>query len=235
MNGRLTTPEEAYSAADDGTGQVMGASASFVCPYCAAFAQHLWGTVGKLNLVFAGNTFSSRSIYDGEILVVACCQVCKREAVFLNRKLIAPNKVDAPLPSADIPQEIASDFEEARQIAHTSPRGAAALLRLAIQKLCPILGATKSEINAAIGELVLAGKITADLQRALDSVRVIGNEAVHPGVMDLQDDLPTVLSLFHLVNFVIEKGITEPKKIAEIYGSLPPNKLAGIVNRDADK
>jgi len=131
-----------------------------------------------------------------------------------------------------MPEEVLEDYEEARQILSKSPRGAAALLRLVIQKLCPFLGATKPDINGAIGELVSAGKITPALQQALDTVRVIGNEAVHPGTLDLSDDLDTATALFGLINFIVEKAITEPKQIGQLYQSLPAGKLAGIAQRD---
>lgn len=134
-----------------------------------------------------------------------------------------------------MPAEIVSDYLEAGQILSRSPRGAAALLRLAIQKLCPLLGATKKDINAAIGELVSQGTITTSIQQALDSVRVIGNEAVHPGQMDLKDDADTAASLFRLLNFIVEKAITEPKQVASIFAGLPPSKLAAIAERDAQK
>jgi hypothetical protein len=131
-----------------------------------------------------------------------------------------------------MPEDLKADFEEARLIYADSPRGAAALLRLVLQKLCPHIGATKPGINDAIAELVKSGTISAALQQALDSVRVIGNEAVHPGELDLRDDAATVLTLFRLVNFIVEKAITEPKAVAAIYGALPPGKRAGIEERD---
>ena len=61
---------------------------------------------------------------------------------------------------------------------------------------------------------------------------MIGNEAVHPGVLDLRDDKETALALFSLVNFIIEKMISEPKEIDAIYASLPANKIKGIESRD---
>jgi hypothetical protein len=134
-----------------------------------------------------------------------------------------------------MPEEITADYLEAGQILSRSPRGAAALLRLAIQKLCPILGATKSDINGAIGELVEAGRINPSIQQALDTVRVIGNEAVHPGTLDLKDGHAMALALFNLVNFIIAKAITEPRQLQELYSSLPPAKLAGIAQRDAPR
>jgi hypothetical protein len=67
---------------------------------------------------------------------------------------------------------------------------------------------------------------------ALDSVRVIGNEAVHPGQIDLRDTPEIAMSLFGLVNFIVEKMITEPKEIDAFYGALPATKLDQIAKRD---
>lgn len=59
---------------------------------------------------------------------------------------------------------------------------------------------------------------------------MIGNEAVHPGSLDLRDDRETANKL---VNFITHKMITEPKEIDDIYGALPVDKLEGIKKRDA--
>lgn len=164
---------------------------------------------------------------------MARCSACEGESVFADGRVIYPDTVDAPIAADDMPDDILPDFQEARRIYAISPRGAAALLRLVIQKLCPLIGATSKDINGAIGELVAKGTIPPAVQQALDSVRVIGNEAVHPGTMDLKDDHETAKSLFGLINFIVEKAIKEPKQIAEIYSGLPANKLAGIAQRDA--
>lgn len=96
-----------------------------------------------------------------------------------------------PEPHEDLPQELIADYNEARSIAHLSPRGAAALLRLLVQKLCKHLGASGSNINDDIAYLVKIG-IPIDVQKAFDIVRIIGNEAVHPGTIDIRDDKETV-------------------------------------------
>ena len=148
--------------------------------------------------------------------------------------MIHPQQSTAEPPSPDLPAEVAVDFEEARRISSQSPRGAAALLRLCLQKLCRHLGEPGANINADIASLVAKG-LPTKVQQALDSVRVIGNEAVHPGSLDLRDDSDTVNRLFRLVNFIADKMISEPREIDELYGSLPPDKLAGIVKRDGTK
>ncbi|SRR6266487_255072 len=139
-----------------------------------------------------------------------------------------------PDAALDIPPEILIDYNEARNVFKHSPRASAALLRLAIQKLCKHLGQPGKNINDDIAALVKAG-LPVRIQQSLDIVRVIGNNAVHPGELDLRDDQGTVLSLFKLVNFIIEEMITRPKEIEEIYNKLPENARKGIESRDRAK
>ncbi|MBY3416768.1 DUF4145 domain-containing protein [Rhizobium laguerreae] len=141
---------------------------------------------------------------------------------------------DAPLPNADLPPEIKADYIEASSILNLSPRGAAALIRLCIQKLCKELGEKGKDINVDVGELVKKG-LSVKVQQALDAVRVIGNSAVHPGKIDLTDDRLTAETLFRLLNVIAEKMISEPKHIDEIYASLPDTALAAIEKRDKVK
>src|SRR5438128_32905 len=137
---------------------------------------------------------------------------------------------DRPPGNPDLPSDVRLDYEEARAIAAKSPRGAGALLRLAIQKLCTQLGGSGENLNADIALLVKNG-LPAAVQKSLDAVRVIGNESVHPGTIDLRDDPSTVETLFRLVNFVAEKMITDPAEIEAIYGELLPEKRKQIEKR----
>jgi hypothetical protein len=105
------------------------------------------------------------------------------------------------------------------------------VLRLAIQKLCAILGGAGKNINEDIASLVRKG-LPVQVQQALDAVRVIGNEAVHPGQVEVSDNPEIAATLFRLVNFIAEKMISEPTAIEQLYGSLPPEKLAAIQKGD---
>lgn len=148
--------------------------------------------------------------------------------------MIAPNICSAPLPNEDIPSSCRDDYLEAREIAAMSPKGAAALLRLCIQKLCLELGEQGHDINHDIASLVSKG-LPASLQKAFDVVRIIGNNAVHPGKISVGDKPEIVVKLFDLVNIIIDNRITQPRHIEALYDTLPEGPKAAIVKRDNPK
>jgi hypothetical protein len=131
-----------------------------------------------------------------------------------------------------MPANVVEDYEEARAILARSPRGACALLRLAVQKLCVDLGEPGKNLNDDIGALVKRG-LLPHVQQALNGVRVIGNEAMHPGEIDLRDDQTTASALFGAINIIVEQLITAPKHAEALYGALPESKRAAIEERDA--
>ena len=159
------------------------------------------------------------------------CYNCKRFAVWIGDYLLFPANKPGVLPNPDLPENIVRDFEEARGIVNASPRGAAALLRLCIQKLCQHLGESGKNIDDDIASLVSKG-LNPRVQQSLDIVRVIGNEAVHPGVMDLKDDRDTAMRLLELVNAITDQMLSHPKAIEEMYAKLPEEKRKAIAKRD---
>jgi len=232
-----TTAQSAFNAQrKSDRGIPIGVSAKFVCPYndCRTYAVHQWGYVSGLS-VHLGSGSSYRALGNVPVVSFSLCDACGRESVYIGDNLVLPAESDAPAPAEDLPAKLIDDFEEARAILPRSPRGSSALLRLVIQKLLPHLGATKKGIDEAIGELVQKGTIKTPIQRALDTVRVIGNESVHPGEMDLKDDRETALALFRIINLIVETAITEPKRLDALYASLPKSKLEGIEKRDGPK
>jgi hypothetical protein len=100
----------------------------------------------------------------------------------------------------DTPDTVKVDFDEARSVFGRSPRSSAALLRLSIQRICIHLGLPGKNLNEDIGKLVAAG-LPIEIQQSLDIVRVVGNNQVHPGTLDVRDDPETAEHLFELVNF----------------------------------
>ncbi len=120
-------------------------------------------------------------------------------AVWVHNSLLFPKEKAGINPNQDLPEDIIHDFEEARSIIGESPRGAAALLRLCVQKLCVHLKEKGKSIDEDIASLVAKG-LNPLVQKSLDIVRVVGNEAVHPGVIDLNDNRDIANKLLSLIN-----------------------------------
>jgi len=131
-----------------------------------------------------------------------------------------------------MPDDVREAYDEAASVVDRSPRSAAALLRLGVQLLCVHLGQPGENLNDDIAALVRQDLPTT-IQQALDVVRVVGNNAVHPGEMDVRDDRQTATALFGLVNHVVDRMISEPKRIAELTSKLPIGVQEAIVKRDA--
>lgn len=156
----------------------------------------------------------------------------QKYSLWINEKMVYPLTGNVELANPDLPEDIKNDYNEAKGIVNISPRGAAALLRLAVQKLCIHLGEKGTNINDDIKNLVKKG-LPETMQQALDSVRVIGNNAVHPGTIDLNDDIEIAYALFGFVNIICETLISQPKKVKEYYEKyIPENIRNGIEKRD---
>jgi len=191
-------------------------SPSFYCPHCRVLAQQTW------------HGFTARLQGDG---VTGICMHCGKPTLWYEGKLIYPDVLSTPPPNSDIDEDIRRDYEEAASIINKSPRGAAALLRLCVQKLCIQLGEKGKKIDDDIASLV-KNSLPLRVQQALDIVRVIGNNAVHPGQIDLKDDRETALKLFALINMIAQIMITQPKEVDALYNTLPQTSLDAIQHRD---
>lgn len=93
------------------------------------------------------------------------------------------------------------------------------------------LGESEKDINAAIASLVSKG-LPVMVKKALDVVRVVGNNAVHPGEIDLNDDTETALAMFNLINLIVTHMITQPKEIDQLFNHLPSGAREAIERRD---
>jgi len=207
---------------------------SFHCPNCGVLSEQTWSSqircsyTRKLpNGVNENTSFALKDTF------IAKCTHCEQVSIWINQKMSYPLTGNVEMANADLPDDIKKDYDEAKNIVNISPRGAAALLRLAVQKLCIHLGEKGKNINADIASLVKKG-LPEMMQKALDSVRVVGNNAVHPGVIDFDDDTETANALFGFVNIICEVLISQPKKIEEYYNkNVPIQTRQSIENRDA--
>ena len=215
---------------------------SFNCPHCIAFSQQEWyeALIERGSFRFNGNLRLVREdafkdkvngfLVDNAVAISVCLH-CDEPAYWNKGEMVYPLIITAPLPNLDMPKDVMDIYNEAREVSQLSPTASTALLRLGLEKLLPQVGAKKAKIDAMIGELVGKG-LSKEVEKALDSLRVIGNEAVHPGTLDLNDNKEVAFALFKLLNVIVDRMITQQKEIDEIYNLIPEEKLKGINNRN---
>lgn len=198
---------------------------AFTCPMCNTYAQVTWESLT------AGGYWTSFSM--------SSCAHCNGKMIWLanddspDGRVVFPSASSAPIRHPDLPESCHADYDEAKDVVDRSPRGAGALLRLCLEKLCAHLtGKSSQSINDNIRDLVAAG-MPVTIQRSLDYLRIIGNQAVHPGQIDLNDSPQMVHSMFDLINIIVENQITQPKAIEDLYGQLPAGAREAIERRDA--
>ena len=167
-------------------------------------------------------------------IFISKCYSCAEISLWLYDKLFFPQEMEAEPSNSDMPDEIKKDYEEARAVFNSSPRASAALLRLCREKLCDSLDAKGANLNQKIADLVKKG-LNKKIQKALDAVRVIGNESVHPGEINLNDNKDVARALFKLTNQIVQELVTDQKERDEIYSLLPEGKREAIAKRDSKK
>lgn len=227
-------------------------SKKFQCPHCNTVASQEWFTANNAGSTAMGivdhlylNYRSSIRDYAQEHIVsflkqidgdfknnfynfvpkgfsVATCSSCEDFTLWVNKKIVYPKKTTLSPPNDDLNEDIKSLYLEASLILVDSPKGATALLRLALQKLLEQVGKSGKNINNDIKALVAEG-MSPKIQQALDLLRVIGNNAVHPGQINLDDNTEIAQKLFGILNFIAEELITKPKELEGLYADLIPS------------
>ena len=193
-------------------------STAFHCPYCNVFAQQIW-----CRLIYR-HKWNDGPLSGWE---ASKCDHCWEFSIRKCEELIYPTVSVIVMPHLDMP-------DTAREIASESPRAAAALLRLALEKLTEELWETDWKLNTRIGNLKKKWLPEKAIQ-ALDIVRITANEwGSHLGQIDLtgSDNAALVNQLFFLLNFIVEHVITVNNQLDAMYASLPEDKKKGIENRD---
>lgn len=229
----------------------------FNCPVCqtknAAYSAHLHK---ELN--------SDDPNSEIRALISVTCSICSKESIYicnitahtyipedsidreteydwnnaiLTDSLIYPQGKDAniPSPNTDMPNNVLKTYNEAAMVLKNSPRASAALSRLAIQQLVDQLVDNNHDLNNKIGDLVAEG-LPVTIQEMLDSVRVIGNNAVHPGVIDFDDTenaTSLATNLLNMINLIVQYEITNTKALEATYDLLTNGQKQSIENRDS--
>lgn len=200
---------------------------SFSCPVCSAYAHQIYRTVmGR---------FQSGSMEHVDGIFLTRCAACAEYSIWKSVDgstiLVYPTTSAAPLAIDGTPESVLLVYEEARLVFATSPRAAAALLRLSLEVLLRGLSVPGKDINEQIATLVKQG-LSDKIQRGMDVLRVVGNNAVHPGTMDINDNREMALHLFELINICVDALVVQPKRIDDLFSSLPGSARGQIERRD---
>ena len=214
---------------------------AFNCPICRAYAKQRWFELSRVGIP-RGKTLQeylespvqsmARTSTPVQDKFASECDQCHKVTIWQGTSILWPRQHSAPPANADLPEDVRKDYEEAAAIMVDSQRGAAALLRLAVQKLCEHLGAKGDGLDDYIKKWVAKG-LDRRIEQALDSVRVVGNHSVHPGKIDVEDDPATVETLFFLVNYIADRQVSEPKRVDEFFDrTVPPDEKERIERRN---
>ena len=215
---------------------------SFTCPHCFSKAPQKWYKIGYFTSPEEGGFYKGvpvgppalevrgpyylRKIFDSE-MHFSVCIACSNITIWIGTKIVYPQILIAPLPHRDMPPNVREVYEEARQVFPYSIRAACALLRLSLECLMDHLNVLSPDdlLGKRLKHLIDSGQLPSKVLKAMESVRVYGNDMIH-NVREIRtdDDQKTALQLFRLVNFIIEKTITEEKMIQEIYDPIPQQK-----------
>lgn len=218
--------------------------AAFKCPTCGYHSQqHSYtcsvsklGTASETNILLKNpltNKKNSATV-TGLMGYINCteCDVCGFIALWINDYRIFPHfPKEIPEPNQDMPEEIKTIYTEAANVTNWSPRSAAALLRLCLEKLLEHLKISGKSLNEKISNSNFPEK----LLNACDAVRIYGNNAVHPSEIQFDDKADTALTLFELINIIVDRLITDPKKIERAYNSLSPEHKNKIEDKNNKK
>lgn len=206
----------------------------FHCPHsnCGVYSLQRWSTLYATGGYSINKKDYKRfvGVLEGD-WVVSKCDSCEQYTIWNDEEIIYPKSIRVVSPNDDLNNEIKFDYMEAAKIFNDSPRASGALIRLALQKLMIQLGEKGKNINDDIAKLVKKG-LNPNIQQSLDILRITGNNAVHPGEINLEDKPEKVLKLFDLVNIIAEKMITEPNEIKSLYEDLPEKAKEAVKKRD---
>ena len=213
----------------------------FTCPHCGNTCLQEWKTdsfeednlaskIEKSTHLGHDNDF----VNDKEKILfhASRCTTCGGKTVWLDDEMLYPD-IYAPKPERNMPSSVLVVYKEAASVLKKSPRCSCALLRLGLENLCSELEIDGKNLDDKIKNLCANG-LPKIVQEALDVVRVIGNKAIHAGEISIDyDNYDNAITLFEIVNFIVDRLITTNNKIEGLYQKLPESVKNAIDKRNS--
>lgn len=198
---------------------------TYTCPYCHTLSTHRRNPVliDRQNRNGPEQTSHTRNK----------CAACNKVSFWIDGELTPRPPSSALPPCEGMPDDVLALYREAGAIADISPRSASALLRTALEVLVQNHLGRNGKLNDAIGDLVKDGLLDDELQQAMDVLRLVGNGAVHPKEIRLDDTKGEATAYFELLNIVVERLIVRPQRLNNLYAALPESKRNQIEQRDS--
>jgi len=204
---------------------------TFTCPHCDEGTQHVFKDL-YINLEPNLGYAISTCVICNELILWKGSVIRSSDGLIVGYgSVVYPRKSPVPSPDENMPASVKKIYKDAAEIYPISAPAAAAMLRLALETLLKEEDFKGVNLNDAIAKAVEAG-VDDHVQKAMDSIRIIGNEGVHPGEIDLNDTPEIVSPLFVFINRLVYDLLTWPRKVSEVYDQLPDSKITAIKKRD---
>lgn len=210
------------------TGEIMD-NPKYFCPYCHMQAAFSWvnetNTGGELSSGFIPSSpFQYFSNNKGIWKIAECpsCDGCVLIKMYMDQQgnirigAVYPSPMPSPTDQR-MPEKIRKDLDEAKScLSVNAYRACAGMCRRAMQTACMEKGSSKGDLIDQIDEIHQKGVITVDLKDLAHTVRMVGNDALHPNAdevtpQDAKEILELAEQLMEVI-FVAPERVREMKK-----------------------
>src|SRR4051812_28342172 len=79
------------------------------------------------------------------------------------------------------------------------------------------------------------GTVSTRTTKMFHSIRITGNESMHPGTIDLNDDTELANALFFLINLIVFDVTSYGKYAVAVWEKMPEGKRNAAEERDMTK
>lgn len=204
----------------------------FICPICGTGTSHHWYMI-----YVDTNDIEITSIFHRELITkfedgddaISVCGYCRNYCLWKDGQMVYPaSNLLIQDPNEDLPENIRTIYDEARNIFQYSSRSSAALLRMALESILTEMGYETGRLVDKIDALIKSEGASQELVMAAEIIRHYGNSSAHIGFIDLNEDKEAAEELFMVLNLIAEHQYTRPKRLKALMDKLPDAKRAQV-------